>query len=118
MTLLGTSFSTPKTHHFCYHLLNHNLHFEHRKLYNSLKLSQFPTTHLSNHFKNSPLRCFSQRETQKSLKQEEEKGKSDQQQEIEAYEFERLFSNLNQATLKHEPGQKLYFVKRLVLFGV
>ncbi|XP_057515526.1 uncharacterized protein LOC130797061 [Amaranthus tricolor] len=104
MTLLGTSFSTPKTHHFCYHLLNHNLHFEHRKLYNSLKLSQFPTTHLSNHFKNSPLRCFSQRETQKSLKQEEEKGKSDQQQEIEAYEFERLFSNLNQATLKHEPG--------------
>ncbi|XP_021772244.1 uncharacterized protein LOC110736350 [Chenopodium quinoa] len=98
MALLNTSFFNTKTRQILFH---HHLH--HIKPLNSVQFPQFPNTHLSNHLRNPSLRCFSQKQsqsTQKSLiKEEEELGKG-----VEKYEFERLFSNLNQATLKHEPG--------------
>lgn len=40
------------------------------------------------------VKCFSQEEKQQLVQEGDE----------EVYEFERLFSNLNQATLKREPG--------------
>lgn len=44
-------------------------------------------------------------------------GQQVQKQEDEqAYEFERLFSNLNQATLKREPGNYQYYAKFLYYF--
>ncbi|XP_021734291.1 uncharacterized protein LOC110701020 [Chenopodium quinoa] len=98
MALLNTSFFNPKTRQILFH---HHLHQV--KPLNSVQFPQFPNTHLSNHLRNPSLRCFSQKQsqpTQKSLKEEEE----DLGKEVEKNEFERLFSNLNQATLKHEPG--------------
>ncbi|KNA13745.1 hypothetical protein SOVF_114040 [Spinacia oleracea] len=102
MALINTALSNPKTHQiFCHHH-----HFHQIKPLISVQFPQFPNTHLSNHLRNSSLRCFSQKQsqpTQNSLnqveKEEEEVGK-----EVQKYEFERLFSNINQATLKHEPG--------------
>ncbi|XP_016548032.1 tyrosine-specific transport system isoform X2 [Capsicum annuum] len=46
-------------------------------------------------------KCCAQRQSSE-LKNEEIKGKVDSREQV--YEFERLFSNLNQATLKREPG--------------
>ncbi|XP_019460267.1 PREDICTED: uncharacterized protein LOC109359997 isoform X3 [Lupinus angustifolius] len=40
----------------------------------------------------------------KCFLQKQSKAEQEQQQEQEVFEFERLFSNLNQATLKREPG--------------
>lgn len=45
-------------------------------------------------------KCFSQRQSTEQIEQAKEE---------EVYEFERLFSNLNQATLKREPGNYFFF---------
>lgn len=50
-------------------------------------------------------KCCAQRQSSE-LKNEEIKGKVDSREQV--YEFERLFSNLNQATLKREPGISLF----------
>jgi len=47
-------------------------------------------------------KCFSQQEQSQSI--QEEKDDEQEQEEQHAFQFERLFSNLNQATLKREPG--------------
>ncbi|KAL2941379.1 Tyrosine-specific transport protein [Bienertia sinuspersici] len=100
MAFLGTHFSIPKPHKsIC---CQHNLH--QIKPFNSVQSSKFRTAHLSI----SSFRCLSQRQrqsTQNPLTQEEkEEGNELQKMEVQRNEFERLFSNLNQATLKHEPG--------------
>uniref|UniRef100_A0A3Q7J0Y1 Tyrosine-specific transport protein n=1 Tax=Solanum lycopersicum TaxID=4081 RepID=A0A3Q7J0Y1_SOLLC len=46
-------------------------------------------------------KCYSQRQSTEQ-KNEETEGKNGYQEQV--YDFERLFSNLNQATLKREPG--------------
>ncbi|KAL3354870.1 hypothetical protein AABB24_019121 [Solanum stoloniferum] len=46
-------------------------------------------------------KCYSQRQSTEQ-KTEEIEGKNGYQEQV--YDFERLFSNLNQATLKREPG--------------
>lgn len=53
------------------------------------------------------IKCFSQKQPaeQQQLVEENE----------EVYEFERLFSNLNQATLNREPG-KSYIQERSIFF--
>lgn len=42
-------------------------------------------------------KCFSQQKETQSIQEEKE-------EEEEAFQFERLFSNINQVTLKREPG--------------
>jgi hypothetical protein len=42
-------------------------------------------------------KCFSQQKQSQSIQEEKE-------EQEQAFQFERLFSNLNQATLKREPG--------------
>lgn len=48
-------------------------------------------------------KCFSQQEQSQSI-QEEKDDEEQEQEQLHAFQFERLFSNLNQATLKREPG--------------
>lgn len=50
-------------------------------------------------------KCYSQRQSTEQ-KNEETEGKNGYQEQV--YDFERLFSNLNQATLKREPGISLF----------
>lgn len=68
-----------------------------------------PAATLTHFCVNSPLRasvkCFSQREEEK-------------QQLEQVYEFERLFSNLNQATLQREPGINSQSLLFLDLFSI
>lgn len=106
MALLGTPLSNPKTHHSYYH----NRHFHQLKPLNLSHFSKISNTHLSVKLKNSSLRCYSQKQsqsTQKPIKEEENETKGSKKMGVQEYEFERLFSNLNQATLKHEPGLNL-----------
>lgn len=47
-------------------------------------------------------KCFSQQEQSQSIQEEQD---DEQEQELQhSFQFERLFSNLNQATFKREPG--------------
>lgn len=55
--------------------------------------------------RHSSFKCLSQKQ---SVEKESEKIKREEQQ---VYEFERLFSNLNQVTLKRESGAFLTILK-------
>ncbi|GMG99966.1 hypothetical protein Nepgr_001806 [Nepenthes gracilis] len=85
----------------------HNYHHHHhrRKPSNSVQNDLLSTNsiHFSRtHPRFSMIKCLSQRQ---STQQPPPPAKQEQQQQQdEYYEFERLFSNLNQATLKREPG--------------
>lgn len=65
-----------------------------------------PARSISHFFVDSPLRasvkCFSQEPS--STGEEKQQLVQEVEAEEQVYEFERLFSNLNQATLKREPG--------------
>ncbi|KAH7837722.1 hypothetical protein Vadar_017235 [Vaccinium darrowii] len=58
--------------------------------------------------KSLSVKCISQRESTKQQPEEEEEEEEEEAQQVqpeeEEFQFERLFSNLNQATLKREPG--------------
>ncbi|KAL4364520.1 Tyrosine-specific transport protein [Arachis hypogaea] len=59
----------------------------------NLQQSLFSSVHLPCPLKRNLHKCFLQKQSQ-----------STQEEEQQQFEFERLFSNLNQATLKREPG--------------
>ncbi|KAK2431383.1 tyrosine-specific transport protein [Trifolium repens] len=58
---------------------------------------QSTSLYLHSHLNRNLHKCFSQQKQSQSIQEEKE----DQEQ---SFQFERLFSNLNQATLKREPG--------------
>lgn len=58
----------------------------------------------------SLFKCYSQRQSTEP-KTEEIEGEKGYEEQV--YEFERLFSNLNQATLKREPGISLFYLALL-----
>uniref|UniRef100_A0A7C9CF39 Uncharacterized protein n=1 Tax=Opuntia streptacantha TaxID=393608 RepID=A0A7C9CF39_OPUST len=96
---LRTTVFKPKTHPILHHSNTNN---QTKSSYSS-QSCQFPIAHLSNQPRNSRFRCQSEgRSTQESLQQDEQA--TAQKKEVPKYEFERLFSNLNQANFKHEPG--------------
>jgi tyrosine-specific transport protein len=53
--------------------------------------------YLHSHLNRNLYKCFSQQKQSQSIQEEKE-------EQEQAFQFERLFSNLNQATLKREPG--------------
>ncbi|KAH9622788.1 hypothetical protein KSS87_007384 [Heliosperma pusillum] len=83
-------------------LLNNNHCIHHIKPSYLHKIHQISTTHLSNKLRNCSKICSLQNETQKPPNKDEEKEL--QVMKDEEFEFEKLFSNLNQASLKHEPA--------------
>ncbi|KAL9234834.1 hypothetical protein vseg_009659 [Gypsophila vaccaria] len=69
------------------------------------KVLHFSTTHVCKKLRNCTKICSLKNQsevTQKSPKKEDEKEMI--LRKVEEFEFEKLFSNLNQASLKHEPG--------------
>ncbi|CAI9106067.1 OLC1v1005125C1 [Oldenlandia corymbosa var. corymbosa] len=79
--------------------LPHHEFWKHQPLPRKIMLSNSFVGHTATSF-----RCFSQRKSSEQIVQVKEQGEDDEDDEEEVYEFERLFSNLNQATLKREPG--------------
>ncbi|XP_074289994.1 uncharacterized protein LOC141616763 isoform X1 [Silene latifolia] len=103
MTILSlmNCFSLPKPRNQKI-LLNHNHCIHHIKPSYLHKIQQISTTHLSNKLRNCTKICSLQNSTQKPPNKDEEKEQ--QVMKDKEFEFEKLFSNLNQASLKHEPG--------------
>lgn len=107
---LGTPLLNPRRPS----VISHPRRGHHVKPLNLFQFGQFSNTHLSNQLRNCRPRCLSQSQSQptKKLTQDVEEEKQEEEQEevktqqaqVQKYEFERLFSNLNQATLKREPG--------------
>ncbi|KAJ8450573.1 hypothetical protein Cgig2_020210 [Carnegiea gigantea] len=110
---LGTPLLNPRRPS----VISHPRRDHHVKPLNLFQFGQFSGTHLPNQLRNCRPRCLSQSQSQsqptKKLTQdveeeeqedEEEDEVKTQQAQVQKYESERLFSNLNQATLKREPG--------------
>ena len=124
---LGTPLRNPKAPP----IISHPPRLHHVRPLSLFQFGQFSSAHLSNQLRNCRPRCLSQSQSQPTKKrpqnveeeEEEEKEVKTQQAQIQKYEFERLFSNLNQATLKREPGNFLnlnFFarVKKKFFFSV
>ncbi|MED6155354.1 hypothetical protein PIB30_004369 [Stylosanthes scabra] len=71
----------------------------------NLQQRLFSSVHLPSHLRENLHKCFLQKQSQSTQEEEEEDDDDDEEEEEQQqFEFERLFSNLNQATLKREPG--------------
>ncbi|GAB4855936.1 hypothetical protein Ancab_024576 [Ancistrocladus abbreviatus] len=100
---LPSSSLHPQISHVPGNRLHH--HYHQRKPVSSLQNQPLSISSIvysfSSHKKISTIKCLSRRQ---STEQSPPSLPQQQQQQQEIYEIERLFSNLNQVTLKREPG--------------
>ncbi|KAK9673545.1 hypothetical protein RND81_12G174500 [Saponaria officinalis] len=93
------SLSKPRIHNIVFHH-NNGVH-RIKPFLHSYKIHRFCTTHLCNKLRICTKICSSQNQSEFTQNPDEEK---EMLMNVQEFEFEKLFSNLNQASLKHEPG--------------